>query len=54
MQNISCSTKYSIVQELSNEQSAKVIYRFDRLRTVHSKRQKSHMSIENILVHPQI
>ena len=34
----------SIVQKLSNKQSAKVICRFDRLRTahVHSKRQKAY------------
>ena len=38
-QNISCSTRYFIVQELSNKQSAKVIYRFDRCRTAYSKRQ---------------
>ena len=37
------STKYSIVQKLS-KQSAKVICRFDRLRTSYSKRQKSHIS----------
>ena len=39
---------YSIVQKLSNKQSAKVFSRFDRLRTSHSKRQKSHMSIERL------
>ena len=39
----------SIVQKLSNKQSAKMICRFDRLRTSHSKRQKSHMSFERLL-----
>ena len=34
------------------KQSAKVICRFDRLRTAHSKRQTSHMSIENLSGHP--
>ena len=46
--NILCYTKNSIVQKLSNKQSAKVICRLDRLRTAHSKRQTSHMSIENL------
>ena len=50
MQNNSCSTRYSIVQELSIKQSAKVIC-FDRHRTAYSKRQKSHMSIEKIIFH---
>ena len=37
-----CYTRYSIVQKLSNKQSAKVIYRFDRLRTAaHSKSGKA-------------
>ena len=36
--NILCNTRYSIVQKLSDKQSAKVICRFDRL---------SHMSIGN-------
>ena len=48
MQNILCRTKYSTVQKLSNKQSAKVICRFDRLKTSHSKRQKSQMSIEKL------
>ena len=47
-QNILCYTRNSIVQKLSNKQSAKVICRYDRLGTVHSKRQTSHMSIENL------
>ena len=38
----------SIVQKLSNKQSAKVISRFDRYRTAHSRRQKSYMSIEKL------
>ena len=29
------------MQKLSNKQNAKVICRFDRLRTAHSKRQKA-------------
>ena len=33
-------TRHSIEQKLSDKQNAKVIYRFDRLRTAHSKRQK--------------
>ena len=53
-QNILCYTKYSIVPKLSNKQSAKVIFRFDRLRTVHSKRQTSHMSIGNLSASPAI
>ena len=40
-----CNTTNSIVQKLSNKQSAKVICRFDRLRTSHSKRLTSHMTI---------
>ena len=38
MQNILCRAGYSIVEKLSNKQSAKVICWFDRLRTSHSKR----------------
>ena len=49
MQNILYYTRYSIVQKLSNKQSAKVIIRFDRLRTVHSKSHKSHVSNGNLL-----
>ena len=45
---LKCSTMYSIVQNLSNKQSAKVIYRFDRLRTSHSNRQKNHMQLEKL------
>ena len=40
MQKILCCTRYSILQKLSNKQSAKVICKFDRLRTAHRKRQK--------------
>ena len=47
-QNISCRTKYSVVQKLSNKRSAKVICRFNRLRTSHSKSQKSQMSTEKL------
>ena len=32
-----CSTRYSVVQNLSDKKSAKVLHRFDRLRTAHSK-----------------
>ena len=32
----SCSTRYTMVQKLSNKQGAKVICRFDGLRTSHS------------------
>ena len=53
-QNISSSTRYSIVQKLSNKQSAKVICRFDKHRASHSKGQKSHMSIEKDIVCPGI
>ena len=49
MQNILYCTWYSIVQNLSNKQNAKVICRFHRLRTAHSKRQTSGMSIEILL-----
>ena len=53
-QNILCCTRYSIVQKLRNKQSAKVIYRFDRLRTAHSKRQKAIMSIVKLIDRPHI
>ena len=43
--NILCNVRHSKVQKLSNKQSARVICRFDRLRTPHRKRQTSHMSI---------
>ena len=36
------------MQKLSNKQSAKVICRFDRLRTAHSKRQKAIEALENL------
>ena len=42
---------YAIVQKLSNKQSAKVICRFDRC---HSKRKKSYMSIEKVIIHLRI
>ena len=54
MQNILCYTRYSIVHKLSNKQSTKVICRFDRFRTAHSKRQRSHMSIGNLIGRPHI
>ena len=37
MQNVLCYTRYCIVQKSSNKQSAKVICRFDRLRTALKK-----------------
>ena len=37
------------MQKLSNKKSAKVICRFDRLRTAHSKSQKAIRVIENLL-----
>ena len=39
--NILYYTRYSIVQKVSNKQSAKVICRFDILKTPHSKSQKA-------------
>ena len=36
------------MQKLSSKKSAKVICRYDRLRTAYSKRQTSHMSIANL------
>ena len=41
-------------QKLSNKRSAKVICRFDGLRTANSKRQTSHMSIGKLIVCPRI
>ena len=41
--------KISIVQKLSNKQSAEVICRFDRLRSAHSKSQTSHMNIGKLI-----
>ena len=41
MQIILCYTDYSIVQKLNTKQSAKVIYRLDRLGTAHSKSKKA-------------
>ena len=53
--NTLCYTRYSIVQELSNKQSAKVICSFDRLRTAHSKSQKATiMSHGKLIGHPYI
>ena len=49
IQNLSCNTRYSIVQKLSNKQSAKVICRIDRLCTAYSMRQTSHMSIGKLI-----
>ena len=37
MQKILCCTRYSILQKLSNKQSAKVICKCDGLRTAHRK-----------------
>ena len=50
MQNILCNTRCSVVQKLSIKQSVKLICRFDRLITAHSKKQTSHMSIGNLLL----
>ena len=47
--NILCYTRYSVVQKLSNKQNAKVIYRFDRLRTSYGKRQKAIWALEKLL-----
>ena len=47
--NTLCYTKYSIVQKLSNKQSPKVICRFNRLITAHSKKERSHISSGNLL-----
>ena len=44
-----CYTRYAIVEKLSNKQSTKVICRFNRLRTAHSKRQTSHISTAKFL-----
>ena len=52
--NVFCNTRYSIVQKLSNKQSAKVTCRFDRLRIAHSNRQTSHMSIGELILRPHI
>ena len=50
MQNILFKTRLAtIVQNLSNKQSAEVICRFDRLRTAHSKSQTSHMNIGKLI-----
>ena len=46
MQKILCCTRYSILQKLSNTQSAKVICKFDGLRTAHRKRQKVIWALE--------
>ena len=47
-QNILCNTRCFIVQKLSIKWSAKVICRFGRLRTSHSKKQTSHLGLENL------
>ena len=41
-----CLARYSNVQKLSNKQSDKVICRLDILRTTHSKKQTSYMSLK--------
>ena len=46
IQKLSCNTRYSIVQKLSNKQSAKVICRIDRHCTAYSKRQTR--ALENL------
>ena len=40
--NISCNTRYSVVEELSNKQSAKVICRFERVITSQHETEKPH------------
>ena len=47
-------TRHSIEQKLSDKQNIKVIYRFDRLRTAHSKRQKATRGIGKVIGHPLI
>ena len=44
----------SAVQKLSKKQSAEVIFRFDRPRTAHSKRQTSYVSTGNLIGFPCI
>ena len=39
---------YSNVQKLSTKRSAKMICRFDRLRTAHSNRQKAIWALERL------
>ena len=46
-------TRHSIKQKLSDKQNAKVIFRFDRLRTAHNKRQKAQ-NIGKVIGHPRI
>ena len=46
--NILCCTRYSIVQKLSNKQSAEMICRIDRLRTAHRKRQKGVWALQKL------
>ena len=46
MQKYFMHMMYSIVQKLSNKHSTKVFSRFDRLKTVHSKRQKEIRAME--------
>ena len=46
-----CCTRYSIVQQLSDKQSIKVICRFDRLRTAHMQQElKCRMSNAMLIV----
>ena len=47
MQNITYAI-YTIVKNLSNKKSAKVICRFDRLWTAHTKRQKAIWALEKL------
>ena len=50
-QTILYYTMYPIVQKLSNKQSAKMICRFDRLRTAHSKSHKVIWVIKCFIPH---
>ena len=45
---------YSVVQKLSNKQFAKMICRFDRLKTAHNKGQKSFMSNGKLIGHSHV
>ena len=51
-QIILCYIKYSVVQKLSNKQSAKVICRLDRLKAAHRKNKKAIQVMEYLSVAP--
>ena len=52
--NILCYNDVFYYAKLSNKQNAKVICRFDRLRRVHSKRQKAIWALQKVIRHPHI